>query len=109
MPGGDKTGPMGQGPMTGRNLGFCEGYDTPGFSKGYGQVGRGSGLGRGRGAGRSCGSGAGRRMGPGRFNGGGWMRGTMSKEDETRMLKEQAENLRGSLKNIEDRLNELGD
>ena len=33
MPRGDRTGPMGQGPMTGRNLGFCAGYDTPGMAK----------------------------------------------------------------------------
>lgn len=26
MPRGDCTGPLGQGPMTGRELGFCAGY-----------------------------------------------------------------------------------
>ena len=26
MPGGDGTGPMGQGPRTGRSVGFCAGY-----------------------------------------------------------------------------------
>ncbi|MGM0375740.1 MAG: DUF5320 domain-containing protein [Bacteroidota bacterium] len=110
MPGGDKNGPMGQGPMTGRSLGFCGGYDAPGYTKGYGQVaGRGAGFGRGRMQGRGKGMGPGRGIGPGRFNRPGWMPGAMSKEDETRMLKGRAENLKGSLKNIEDRLNDLGD
>ncbi|MFA7206238.1 MAG: DUF5320 domain-containing protein [Saccharofermentanales bacterium] len=42
MPGGDRTGPMGMGPMTGRGLGFC--------GRGYGLAyGRGFGPGNGRG------------------------------------------------------------
>ena len=49
MPGGDRTGPNGQGPMTGRKAGFCAGNDQPG----YAQPGRrGGGFfrgGRGRG------------------------------------------------------------
>ena len=32
MPGGDQTGPLGQGPMTGRGLGYCAGYNTPGYA-----------------------------------------------------------------------------
>jgi len=32
MPGGDGTGPRGQGPMTGRAAGYCAGYPTPGFA-----------------------------------------------------------------------------
>ena len=31
MPGGNRTGPLGQGPKTGRGLGFCSGNDQPGF------------------------------------------------------------------------------
>ena len=31
MPKGDKTGPWGQGPMTGRNAGYCAGFAVPGF------------------------------------------------------------------------------
>ena len=46
MPGGDRTGPAGAGPMTGRRLGFCVGNEEPGASYGraYG-YGRGPGLG----------------------------------------------------------------
>jgi hypothetical protein len=31
MPGGDRTGPMGEGPRTGRAAGFCTGSDVPGY------------------------------------------------------------------------------
>lgn len=31
MPGGDRTGPLGAGPMTGRGAGYCAGYPMPGF------------------------------------------------------------------------------
>ena len=52
MPGGDRTGPEGRGPMTGRALGYCSGYSAPGFwgrGRGFGRgFGRGS-WGRGRG------------------------------------------------------------
>ena len=47
MPRGDRTGPQGAGPMTGRRLGFCAGNDHPGYGPGYGN-GYGHGPGRGR-------------------------------------------------------------
>ncbi|MFX0155871.1 MAG: DUF5320 domain-containing protein [Candidatus Hodarchaeota archaeon] len=50
MPGGDRTGPRGLGSMTGRGLGYCAGYDSPGYIKGPG-IGLGRGWGRGRGVG----------------------------------------------------------
>jgi len=55
MPGGDRTGPMGMGPMTGRAAGFCVGNPVPGYmnpvgGRGYGGRGRGFwGRGGGRG------------------------------------------------------------
>ena len=68
MPFGDRTGPMGLGPMTGRGAGFCAGFGRPGFASpmagytypyGYAHLapvwsrwGRGFGRGRGRGFGR---------------------------------------------------------
>jgi len=56
MPGGDRTGPMGMGPMTGRAAGYCAGYPVPGFMNPYGGRGfGGGGWGRGfggRGGGR---------------------------------------------------------
>ena len=44
MPRGDRTGPEGFGPMTGRAAGYCSGYDEPGFmdqASGRGELGRG--------------------------------------------------------------------
>ena len=32
MPAGDGTGPLGRGPMTGRGMGYCGGYDAPGWA-----------------------------------------------------------------------------
>ncbi len=49
MPRGDGTGPNGAGPMTGRAMGFCAGFNSPGFmNPGFG---RGMGLRRGFGRG----------------------------------------------------------
>ena len=56
MPGGDRTGPAGYGPRTGRGLGYCAGYSTPGYTRGGG-FGRGRGRGWGRGFGRGFGRG----------------------------------------------------
>ncbi len=58
MPRGDRTGPWGGGPMTGRAAGYCAGYSVPGYmnpTAGYGRRcnrGRGRGWGRGFGRGR---------------------------------------------------------
>ncbi|OQX52875.1 MAG: hypothetical protein B5M48_04475 [Candidatus Omnitrophica bacterium 4484_213] len=59
MPGGNGTGPLGMGPMTGRAAGYCAGYPTPGCAnpipaRDYG-LGLGRAWGRGRGFGRGFG------------------------------------------------------
>lgn len=46
MPFGDRTGPAGLGPGTGRGAGFCAGFGVPGFlnrPSGWGGFGRGGG------------------------------------------------------------------
>ncbi len=60
MPRGDRTGPEGNGPMTGRQMGYCAGNEYPGsanlnpgygrrFGRGFNRLfGRGRGLGFGR-------------------------------------------------------------
>lgn len=80
MPAGDRTGPEGKGPRTGRGFGFCSGYDAPGYSRrGGGRFGRGqgnSGSGgdrSGRGSGNAGNSGDDSGSGPG--NGRGIRRG----------------------------------
>jgi hypothetical protein len=91
---------MGQGPRTGRSLGFCSGNDSPGYTKGFGgRMNRGAGFGRGRG----------RRFGN---TSSGVFQGTASthirsKEDEIKLLKSEANALRQSFQAIEKRLEEL--
>ena len=108
MSAGDRTGPMGQGPGTGRALGFCSGYDDPGFTKGYG-TGMGRRYGFGRSRGRGMGYGGGRNSNwplTGFHHERPWTQ-TISRDDEVSMLKAQAENLKRYQQDIEKRLKEL--
>lgn len=109
MPAGDRTGPMGQGSMTGRGMGYCAGYDSPGFTKVFG-----GGFGRGAGYGRGMGRGF--RGGRGREWFGSGISGFMpsfpwfsspSKEDEIQHLKSQSESLKQTQKDIEKRISDL--
>lgn len=121
MPKGDKTGPEGLGPRSGRGLGYCTGYESPGYTQGVPRGGRGYGRGYGREFGRGFGRGF------------GWGRGRryhlypddmyyphpypvyptesnheMNKEDEKHYLENVVQSLENELKNIKNRLKELG-
>lgn len=61
MPGRNKTGPSGMGPMTGRGMGDCTGDEKNGNFYGYGRGAGFFGWGRGRGFRGGFGFGAGRR------------------------------------------------
>ncbi len=99
MPGGDRTGPMGQGPFTGRGLGNCLAYGIPALAGSAAFFGFGRRRGWfGRGAGRGFGAGFGRGMGWGFAQNFGM--GTPSRNDELTALKEEA-------KAIQDRISEL--
>ena len=65
MPRGDRRGPNGMGPMTGRGAGFCNGFNAPGYmNQGAGGYGMGAGRGfGGRHNGFGAGYGAGRGYG----------------------------------------------
>lgn len=118
MPRGDRTGPMGQGPMTGRGMGYCAGYDMPGFQNrpegygGYGGRGRGGFGGRGMGGG---GFGRGRRHRYFATGMPGWMAGGYpyygpqgtGPETELKALEEEASFLERSLEEVKKRLAEL--
>lgn len=67
MPAGDRTGPMGQGPRTGRGLGNCPAVEGAITANDDVVLGRGRGD-FGRGMGRGCGFGRGRGFGPGPYN-----------------------------------------
>lgn len=104
MPSGDRTGPMGQGSMTGRGLGYCEGHDSPGYEKGFG--GRGRGYRYGRRMGRHPGYGRGIHW-DWPFTGYNPPYWIPDKEDEIKILKSQAEELKRIQNDIEKRLNDL--
>ena len=101
MPRGDKTGPQGLGPMTGRAAGNCAGYDVPGYMDPIAGRGRGRNGGRGR---------RNRRTATGMP---GWARAgapsaqpAAAPEQELFALRAQAERLEGALKNIKKRIDE---
>lgn len=128
MPGGDRTGPAGMGPMTGRGAGYCAGYPVPGFmnpvpGRGFWGWGRGGGFwGRGRGGGRgwrnrfyATGLSGWQRAAWGwPAFGPGWVAppfapapGAMSREDELDALKRQADGFASTLDQINKRIAEL--
>lgn len=49
MPRGDRTGPLGAGPRTGRGAGWCASYDRPGYAHPAPRPGLGRGSRGGRG------------------------------------------------------------
>lgn len=102
MPRGDSTGPYGDGPMTGRRLGYCAGNDRPGFETLSGNFGGGYGRGFGRVFGRGRGMGYRFGQGYGRFS--DETAPNVSKEtlleNEARILKEQLASLEKQLSEL---------
>jgi hypothetical protein len=111
MPYGDRTGPLGQGPMTGRGFGFCSGNKAPGSNTpGFGRLYRG-GFGRGLGR-RYC------RIGQG-FGWRGYspkltsefykqnISSKLSGEEEKIYLEDMMKDLEEQIKTIKERLQQL--
>ena len=113
MPAGDRTGPSGYGPMTGRGAGFCTGHGAPGYVN--------AGFGRGRGFG---GGGRGWRHMYCATGMPGWARGFNSNptwtgyagpapygdftpESEMEMLKNQSDFFRKQIDVLNERISEL--
>ena len=105
MPRGDRTGPQGMGPMTGRAAGYCAGYDAPGYAN--------SAPGRGYGRGMAW-----RRGGGGRGWGGGYAWPTQpvpvyapapppAPVEEKTFLEQEVAGLRAQLAYLEERLKDL--
>jgi hypothetical protein len=111
MPGLDRRGPMGSGPMTGGRRGLCGqagyGFDTPVYgSPGYGRgpgMRRGprTGFGPGRGGGRGFGL---RFIGNPRPSGYGY---SADQSNEMEMLKAEANAMQASLAAVRKRIAEL--
>ncbi len=125
MPRGDRRGPDGAGPMTGRSLGYCAGNDKPGFTANAApqRAGRGFRNGSGCGPGFGRGSGRGRRMGYGRSFLTARGRGAYydpaadegsfdnqeSKDREVTRLENLANTLSNELETVKKQINELKD
>ena len=107
MPAGNRTGPLGQGPMTGRRMGICSGNGVPGYeNRPAGVSGRGMGTGRVGGFARGF-----RRM---FFATGlpGWLRfgsgaGPVSREEELAALKTEEEQLSKTAESVRNRIKDL--
>lgn len=95
---GDRTGPNGQGSMSGRRMGFCAGFNAPGFMH--------SGFGRGCGCReRGCGRGRGMHSMPIQQ-----VQPVVITEKQQRQFLEQERNdIKEEMKEIEKRLKELKD
>jgi len=124
MPGGDRTGPTGTGPMTGRGAGFCAGFGVPGFMNRWFGVGR-RWFGRGRRGGRgwrnmfyATGLTGRQRAAMGwpawgfgpqyaEDYGAPFVSARPTQEQELEILKRQAEDLAGALNAINKRIDEL--
>ena len=109
MPGGDRTGPAGMGPMTGRAAGYCAGYSVPGYANPI--PGRGLGFGYGRGFGRGRGRGFGRGFG---WRGAAYPyvypyygNANITPKQEADMLKDQAKAIQEELNAINQRIKNL--
>jgi len=113
MPGGDRTGPRGMGPLSGRAAGRCAGFDIPEFFNRA--VGRGFGPGYGRPHGMSWGRGRGWRHMywatglPGRLRSGRYFdrEEKIDPDFEKQSLKDQESILQSELDTIKKRLGEL--
>ncbi|MBN1802063.1 MAG: DUF5320 domain-containing protein [Candidatus Lokiarchaeota archaeon] len=114
MPGGDRTGPAGLGSRTGRGLGYCSGYESPGYTKAPGGFWRGGfGYGGNYPYGRGLGRGRGRRWG---------LRGNInyfpipqpyirpiewSSEQKITFLNQEKEYLNNEIQSLKERLDEI--
>jgi len=111
MPGFDRGGPMGDGPMTGGRRGRCVRSDNVADLPAYGGFGYGRGMGARRGAGRG--------FGPYRGRGHGYGRGyymypaaypvddAMGRAGEMAMLKAEADAMKKSLEAVQKRIEDL--
>ena len=113
MPRGDRTGPAGMGPMSGRAGGYCAGFDMPGFANRA--IGRGFGAGYGWGGGMSWQGGRGWRHRFWATGLPGWLRSgryfdpasEINPDFEKQSLKDQEAALQSQLNMVKKRLSEL--
>lgn len=98
MPRGDRRGPEGMGPMTGRGMGYCNNYPNPGFTKGVPRGGAGfnQGYRRGMGGGRGY-----RNFGYQNYA------YPQTNVDESKLIENEMEILKNQMSILEKRLSEI--
>lgn len=109
MPGFDRSGPRGAGPMTGGARGYCNFADTedaqplPAFRPGglRGKMAHGRWFRQGSGRGRGFGRFGGRCFGPYRPE------NPLAPEEELNLLKQKADSVKATLDSINQRISEL--
>lgn len=120
MPSGDRTGPNGMGPLTGRRAGYCAGYPVPGYmnsgaGRGFGGFGRGGGFRRGGGFARGHGFGRGAGYGWGYPQSPAYYGAPyenpyvppMTSQQQVEMLKQEADALRQELDALNRQIKEM--
>lgn len=110
MPRGDRTGPSGSGPMTGRQMGSCNSNNQVGNTTGFGGfirgLGRGVGFGRGAGVGRGFGRGLGNGRGAG-FANGNYSNNSVPDASEKTMIENEINSIKNQMSFLEKRLSEI--
>lgn len=104
MPGGDRTGPLGQGPTTGKGMGFCRDNNIPVYNSSQGIPGRGFGRGFRRGPGYG-------RRGGFRFRGGfgNYFDDLSPDVSEKTLIENDIRILKDQLSALEERLSNIGE
>jgi len=96
---GDRTGPLGQGPMTGRGMGFCSGNEFAGYAAGT----------FGRGMARGFRGGQGRRSGFFGFRNFGYSQNQDDNaQNRKRALENELEYLKKQVSGLESEIEKLG-
>jgi len=103
MPRGDRTGPSGEGPTTGRGMGYCTGNENPGYMNSFSNRGGGYGRRFQAGPGYGRGGGFGFRGGYGSYN-----PENISDVSEKTLIENEIRILKDQLSALEVRLSKTG-
>ena len=98
---GDRTGPLGEGPKTGRGMGYCTGNEHPGYMYRHPNWGMRFGR-RFRGGGYRAGFGPGRGYGH-------YYPGHMADVSEKTLIENEIRILKDQLSALEDRLSNINE
>ena len=104
MPRGDRTGPSGEGPTTGRGMGYCTSNEHPGYMNSFSNRGGGYGRRFRNGPGYGRGAGFGFRQGSGNY----YHEGVQDVSEKT-LIENEIRILKDQLSALEERLSGTGE